>query len=160
MFYGTLPKPVGHRKNNLNLEVLSLPIDAKEKKELIRKLQKHFDYKNIHYTFDNDTVSLSGLYPFFVNFMSLLGLKDTLTNNVLLKRKGRLYSNEDMFHILVDSLIFDIERIEHLGLLSNTLCQKIRGLKDIPDPETARDYLETFTPENIDELLRVNKEML
>ena len=160
MFYGTLPKPVGHRKNNLNLEVLSLPIDAKEKKELIRKLQKHFDYKNIHYTFDNDTVSLSGLYPFFVNFMSLLGLKDTLTNNVLLKRKGRLYSNEDMFHILVDSLIFDIERIEHLGLLSNTLCQKIRGLKDIPDPETARDYLETFTPENIDELLRVNKEIL
>ncbi len=137
-----------------------MAIDAKEKKKLTRKLQKHFDYKNVHYTFDNDTVSLGGLYPFFVNFMSLLGLKDTLTNNVLLKRKGRLYSNMDMFHILVDSVIFDIERIEHLGLLNNTLCQKMRGLKDIPEPETARDYLETFTLENIEELLRANKAIL
>ena len=69
-------------------------IDTKEKKKLIRKLQKHFDYKNVHYTFDNDTVSLSGLYPFFVNFMSLLGLKDTLTSNVLLKREEKLLITE------------------------------------------------------------------
>ncbi len=85
-------------------------IDAKEKKKLIRKLQKHFDYKNVHYTFDNDTVSLSGLYPFFANFMSLLGLKDTLKGNVLLKRKGRLYSNMDMFHILVETALFSTSR--------------------------------------------------
>lgn len=137
-----------------------MSIDTKEKKKLVRNLQKHFDYKNVYYTFDNDTVSLGGIYPFFVNFMSLLGLKDTLTSNVQLKRKGRLYSNMDMFHILVDSLVFDIERIEHIGLLNNTLCQKIRGLKDIPDPETARDYLETFTLENIEELLQANKEIL
>ena len=142
------------------MEVISLNIDTKEKKKLVRKLQKHFDYKNVYYTFDNDTVNLCGIYPFFVNFMSLLGLKDTLTSNVQLKRKGRLYSNMDMFHVLVDGLIFDIERIEHIGLLNNTLCQKIRGLKDIPDPETARDYLEAFTLENIEELLRANKEIL
>lgn len=92
--------------------------------------------------------------------MSLLGLKDTLTSDVQLKRKGRLYSNMDMFHVLVDGLIFDIERIEHIGLLNNTLCQKIRGLKDIPAPETTRNYLETFTFQNIEELLRVNKETL
>lgn len=137
-----------------------MSIDTQEKKKLVRNLQKHFDYKNVYYTFDNDTVSLGGIYPFFVNFMSLLGLKYTLASNVQLKRKGRLYSNMDMFHILVDSLVFDIERIEHIGLLNNTLCQKIRGLKDIPDPETARDYLETFTLENIEELLRANKEIL
>lgn len=114
----------------------------------------------MYYTFDNDTVNLCGIYPFFVNFMSLLGLKDTLTSDVQLKRKGRLYSNMDMFHVLVDGLIFDIERIEHIGLLNNTLCQKIRGLKDIPAPETTRNYLETFTFQNIEELLRVNKETL
>ena len=33
-------------------------------------------------------------------------------------------------------------------------------LKDIPDSETARDYLDTFTLENIEELLRANKEIL
>lgn len=92
--------------------------------------------------------------------MSLLGLKDALTSKVLLKRKGRLYSNLDVFQFLVDSLMFVIERIEHLGLLNNTLCKKIRGLKDLPDPETASDYLESFTLENIEELLRANQEIL
>lgn len=160
MFYDTLPEHIGKSENNLTLEVLSLSINAKEKKKVIRNLQKHVDYKNVHYTLDNDTVGLSGLYPFFVNFMSLLGLKDALTSNVLLKRKGRLYSNRDKFHVLVDSIIFDVDRIEHIGLLNNTLCQKIRGLKDISDPEIARDYPETFTLENIEELLRANKEIL
>lgn len=59
-----------------------MSVDAKEKKNLIRKLQNRFDYMNVHYIFDNDTVNLSGLYPFFVNFMSLLGLKDALTCKV------------------------------------------------------------------------------
>jgi len=135
-------------------------IDKKVEKKLIRKLQKQFDYKHVYYTFDNDTVNLSGLYPFFVNFMSLIGLKDTLTSNVQLQRKGRLYSNMDMFHVLVDSILFDIERIEQIGLLNHTLCQKMRGLKDIPNAQTARDYLETFTLENIEELLHANREIL
>jgi len=41
-----------------------MQLSKKEKKKLIRKLQKEFDYKHVHYTFDNDTVSLSGFYPF------------------------------------------------------------------------------------------------
>jgi len=137
-----------------------MQLSKKEKKKLIRKLQKEFDYKYVHYTFDNDTVSLSGFYPFLVNFMNLLGLKDLLNDQVQLNRKGRLYSNMDMFHTLVDSLIFDIERVENIGLLNHTLCQKIRELKNIPDAQTARDYLETFTLENVHELLQANKEIL
>lgn len=39
-----------------NTEVVSLNIDTKEKKKLIRKLQKHFDYKNVYYPLDNDSV--------------------------------------------------------------------------------------------------------
>src|SRR3989338_3518727 len=92
--------------------------------------------------------------------MNLLGLKDLLNDQVQLNRKGRLYSNMDMFHTLVDSLIFDIERVENIGLLNHTLCQKIRELKNIPDAQTARDYLETFTLENVHELLQANKEIL
>lgn len=137
-----------------------MQLSKKEKKKLIRKLQKKFDYTHIHYTFDNDTASLSGYYPFLANFMKLLSIKDILAEHVQLDRKGRLYSNMDMFYTLVDSLIFDIERIENLGLLNHTLCQKIRELKNIPDAQTARDYLETFNPENVHELFRANKEIL
>ena len=139
---------------------LSGNLDKKIEKKLIRKLQKQFDYKQVTYIFDNETATLSGLYPFLVNFMNLLGLKNILTSNVQLERKGRLYSNTDMFHTLVDSIIFDIERIENIGLLNHTLCQKIRGFKDIPHAQTARDYLKTFVLENIEELLLANKEML
>src|SRR3990167_6302749 len=101
-----------------------MQLSKKEKKKLIRKLQKEFDYKYVHYTFDNDTVSLSGFYPFLVNFMNLLGLKDLLNDQVQLNRKGRLYSNMDMFHTLVDSLIFDIERVENIGLLTIRCAKK------------------------------------
>ena len=51
---------------------------------------------------------------------------------------------------------FDNKRIENIGLLNHTLCQKIRGLKDIPHAQTARDYLETFVLDNIEELLLAN----
>lgn len=71
-------------------------IDKKIEKKLIRKLQKQFDYKQVTYTFDNETATLSGLYPFLVNFMNLLGLKNILTSNVQSERKGRLYSNTDV----------------------------------------------------------------
>ncbi|MDG6025201.1 MAG: hypothetical protein E3K40_00520 [Candidatus Brocadia sp.] len=44
--------------------------------------------------------------------------------------------------------------------MNHTLCHKIRELKNIPDAQTARNYLETFNPENVHELFRVNKEIL
>ena len=44
--------------------------------------------------------------------------------------------------------------------MNHTLCHKIRELKNIPDAQTARDYLETFNLENVHELFRVNKEIL
>lgn len=40
------------------------------------------------------------------------------------------------------------------------MCQKIRDIKDIPNVETAHDYLKIFTLENVKEFLEENEEFL
>ena len=135
-------------------------LSPQEKKQ-IRKLRKKIGYNHIKISFDADDLSFAGSYHYFDNFLKILALDQLFADHLHIDRRQRLYPHADYLKLLSDAVMYDIDRIENIGLLANdSLLKKLRALEGIPDPETLRNFLEAFTHDDLKSLLKVNQAVL
>jgi hypothetical protein len=132
-----------------------------QEKKQIRKLRKKIGYNHIKISFDADDLSFAGSYHYFDNFLKILALDKLFADHLHIARRQRLYAHTDYLKLLSDAVLYDIDRIENIGLLANdSLLKKLRGLSNIPDAETLRNFLEAFTPDDLKSLLKLNQAVL
>jgi hypothetical protein len=135
-------------------------LSPQEKKQ-IRKLRKKIGYQHIEISFDADDLSFAGTYHYFDNFLKILALDKLLSEQLHIDRRERLYAHADYLKLLSDAVLYDIDRIENIGLLADdSLLLKLRNLASIPDAETLRNFLEAFTTDDLKSLLKVNQAIL
>jgi len=128
----------------------------KEIKKIIRKLNLS-DYE---YIADDENITLSAISPQLIDFLKVLGIKELFEKQVHIDKRKSTFSPSCLSQLLTLQTIFGYDRIESSRTLSldNHYKEKVE-IKNYPDPETLRDELRRYSPENIGELFIVNKKL-
>ena len=106
-----------------------------------------------------ENITLSGMTPQLVDFLNALGIKKLFEEEVKIHKRKSRYSSSCLSELLILQNILGYDRIESSKALRlDGHYQKKLGINGYP--ETFRDELQRYTPENINQLFIVNKRFL
>ncbi len=133
----------------------------KNRKKEIKKILKKLNLSDYEYIADDENITLSAMAPQLVDFLNALGIKKLFEEEVKIDKRKSRYSPSCLSELLILQNILGYDRIESSRTLSlDSHYQQKLGINSYPDPETFRDELQRYTPENIDQLFIVNKKLL
>jgi len=106
-------------------------------------------------------MTFSAMGPQLVDFIRVVGLPDFLKEELSIEKRKSLYRPEKLSELLIMQNILGYNRIEGSRVLNqDAILKKKLGISDYPDPETFRDELGRYRPENIGELFVVNRRLI
>ncbi|HAX99547.1 MAG TPA: hypothetical protein DCY12_11845 [Candidatus Atribacteria bacterium] len=133
----------------------------KNGKKEIKKIIKKLNLSDYEYIADDENITLSAMAPQLVDFLNAPGIKKLFEQEVNIDKRKSLYSPGCLSELLILQNIPGYDRIESSRTLSlDDHYQEKLGINGYPDPETFRDELQRYTPENIDQRFIVNKKLL
>jgi len=133
----------------------------KNRKKEIKKILKKLNLSDYEYVADDENITLSAMAPQLVDFLNALGIKKLFEEEVKIHKRKSRYSSSCLSELLILQNILGYDRIESSKALRlDGHYQKKLGINGYPDPETFRDELQRYTPENINQLFIVNKRLL
>jgi|GEM_PF-1389129 len=134
--------------------------ERKQEKE-DRKLARQLELSDYTYEASDEQMTFTTMGPQLVDFMRVVGLPKFLKQHISIDKRKSIYSPKQLSQLLVLQNILGFDRIEGSRVLNQDaiLKQKL-GISDYPDPETFRDELARYTPENIQGLFLVNRNII
>jgi hypothetical protein len=134
--------------------------ERKQEKE-DRKLSKQLELSNFTYEANDENVTFSAMGPQLVDFMRVVGLPKFLRDHISIEKRKSPYPPEKLSELLIVQNLLGYDRIEGSRALDQDVVLKRKlGLSDYPDPETFRDELARYAPENIEGLFLVNRRII
>lgn len=126
-----------------------------------RKLARQLDLSDFTYEATDENMTFSAMGPQLVDFIRVVGLPEFLKEELSIEKRKSLYRPEKLSELLIMQNILGYNRIEGSRVLNqDAILKKKLGISDYPDPETFRDELGRYTPENIGELFVVNRRLI
>ena len=127
----------------------------------MRNILKKLNLSDYEYIAEDENITLSAMAPQLVDFLNALGIKKLFEEEVRIHKRKSRYSPSCLSELLILQNILGYDRIESSRILSlDGHYQKKLGINGYPDPETFRNELQRYTPENINQLFIVNKRLL
>lgn len=134
--------------------------ERKQEKE-DRKLSKQLELSDFTYEATDENVTFSAMGPQLVDFMRVIGLPKFLRDHISIEKRKSPYPPEKLSELLIVQNLLGYDRIEGSRALDQDVVLKRKlGLSDYPDPETFRDELARYAPENIEGLFLVNRRII
>jgi len=135
--------------------------EARKQAKEDRKLAKQLELSDFTYEATDENMTLSAMGPQLVDFIRVSGLPKFLKEYLSIEKRKSLYSPEKLSELLIIQNILGYNRIEGSRVLhQDAVLKKKLGISDYPDPETFRDELARYTPENVENLFLVNRELI
>jgi hypothetical protein len=126
-----------------------------------RKLARQLELSDFTYEATDENMTFSAMGPQLVDFIRVVGLPEFLKEELSIEKRKSLYRPEKLSELLIMQNILGYNRIEGSRVLNqDAILKKKLGISDYPDPETFRDELGRYTPENIGELFVVNRRLI
>lgn len=126
-----------------------------------RKLARQLELSDFTYEATDENMTFSAMGPQLVDFIRVVGLPKFLKEHISIEKRKSPYPPEKLSQLLVVQNILGYNRIEGSRVLNQDAVLKRKlGISDYPDPETFRDELVRYTPENIEELFLVNRSII
>ena len=131
--------------------------DEKEKKRITKELQ----LSDFTYVADDNNATLSAVAPQIIDFMKVTGMPGHLRKHVNIEKRKSTFGSDMISQLMILQNILGYDRIESSRTLNqdHILKEKL-SIDNYPDPETFRDELMKYKPENMEQLLLVNRELL
>ncbi|MBW2543898.1 MAG: transposase [Deltaproteobacteria bacterium] len=128
-------------------------VDEKEKKRITKELQ----LSDFTYVADDNNVTLSAVAPQIIDFMKVTGMPGHLRKHVSIEKRKSTFRSDMISQLMILQNILGYDRIENSRTLNqdHILKEKL-SIDNYPDPETFRDELMKYKPENMEQLLLVN----
>jgi hypothetical protein len=134
--------------------------ERKQEKE-DRKLSKQLELSDFTYEATDENMTFSAMGPQLVDFIRVVGLPKFLKEHISIEKRKSPFPPEKLSELMIVQNILGYDRIEGSRALNQDVVLKRKlGLSDYPDPETFRDELARYAPENIEELFLVNRRII
>lgn len=130
----------------------------KKKRKLLRKLKK----VNLEVEFNNETATSVGNFALVETFKKAVGIDEIVGEELNIKKHwNRIYSSETLLDYMIDGCILGKSRFEHIGDLAfDPGYKKIKDIEIFPGEGRFRDLMGRVKPDNIEELLKINRRII
>lgn len=126
-----------------------------------RKLASQLELSDFTYEATDENMTFSAMGPQLVDFIRVVGLPKFLKEHISIEKRKSPFPPEKLSELMIVQNILGYDRIEGSRALNQDAVLKRKlGISDYPDPETFRDELARYAPENIEELFLVNRRII
>jgi hypothetical protein len=134
--------------------------ERKQEKE-DRNLARQLELSDFTYEATDENMTFSAMGPQLVDFIRVVGLPKFLKEHISIEKRKSPYRPEKLSELVIVQNILGYDRIEGSRALNQDAVLKRKlGISDYPDPETFRDELARYAPENIEGLFMVNRRII
>ena len=134
--------------------------ERKQEKE-DRKLASQLELSDFTYEATDENMTFSAMGPQLLDFIRVVGLPKFLKEHISIEKRKSPFPPDKLSELMIVQNILGYDRIEGSRALNQDgVLKRKLGIPDYPDPETFRDELARYAPENIEELFLVNRKII
>src|SRR6202023_1408517 len=117
--------------------------------------------RNLRIACDHKGLTHFGGIYFFHEFLQVLQIRRFLTQNLDYSRRNQRYSLSQLILALMYPIVLGLDRLETASFLRfNGTFQYLTGLPSFPDPQTVRRFLHQAPDPFLEQMHRVNDQLL